>query len=752
MKSLLRSPLAFLFIGVLLGILLSSLWTHRHTETMKLKHLFGVVAMVLTLHVAAPQAAQAQTTIVSQNWDGATAPARPAGWTFSSTNMVTSTAHALSSPNGLVDSTVGAVTFADSNTIDGNGGNVIISSNVYFTATSTSYGTQGRMSSVTSPQNCYSVQVSLPTASAPGIQMSKTVAGTGAYFGSPVGAASFVINTWYTIRLILNGTALSAQAIRQSDGFYLSSSGTWQAGATSCIAVTDAAVTGQGYAGLYLYSNGSQIYTDDFLETTYVNPSSFAAAPTSIVAGTSGNTVTLTGTATAWTGATTFSLTSTGTGASITAQSINAATQVATLTVTAGTAGTLTYTDSTDAFTAAQGVTVPVTTISVNNANWRWSPYNWADNGAATTLAANNLKSDATAAITTASGAYFKAGFTGTTCKMSFTCAATGALPLARWSIDGGPWKGYLGTVDAALPANTNLVDMLNGTTLAAGSHSIYFFVTYINNLLDRWTANPPAGSFTINSMQIDNGGTLVDASTLAAPIKLANFSSPAYIVGDSWVDNGGITAYAGWAQNYIQSQGDGGTVGWSGQGWAVAGQSGVPVFSSTWSNFWSGKSRLFSGKLSPIPGVFIADQGENDANSGNVASVITTAVQAFLSSARAAVNTNTPIVLIVPASGYPAARTGLLNASSWTLRKTIGFTDIYQHGTDAATWLIDPTQHGSPFASEFAVSSPSRISSDTYHPIDQATHGQFESAVSAAVSWIQNGSATTTGTKRRLQ
>lgn len=72
------------------------------------------------------------------------------------------------------------------------------------------------------------------------------------------------------------------------------------------------------------------------------------ASPSSLVAASIGNTVTLTGVGTSWTpgtpGSPTFTLSSTGSGAAITAQVVNSTTG-ATLTIDAGTVGTITITD-----------------------------------------------------------------------------------------------------------------------------------------------------------------------------------------------------------------------------------------------------------------------------------------------------------------------------------------------------------------------------------------------------------------------
>lgn len=83
-------------------------------------------------------------------------------------------------------------------------------------------------------------------------------------------------------------------------------------------------------------------------------------SPASLVAGTSGNVVTLTGIGTSWSAGTpgtpVFTITSTGSGASKTAQTVVSSTS-ATLTITAGTVGTITVTDPSTGATVNINVT-----------------------------------------------------------------------------------------------------------------------------------------------------------------------------------------------------------------------------------------------------------------------------------------------------------------------------------------------------------------------------------------------------------
>lgn len=89
---------------------------------------------------------------------------------------------------------------------------------------------------------------------------------------------------------------------------------------------------------------------------------SLSASPGNLTPGSTGNVVTLTGVGTSWTpgtpGSPTFTLSSTGTGASITAQVVASATS-ATITVTAGTVGLITITDPSTGDIAHISVSVP---------------------------------------------------------------------------------------------------------------------------------------------------------------------------------------------------------------------------------------------------------------------------------------------------------------------------------------------------------------------------------------------------------
>ena len=88
-------------------------------------------------------------SIASQNWDGVTPPADPAGWNYSTANFTTTTTlpvsqSPISSPNVLqLSQSSNADAFATYATQDGNSGNVIVSA--YFMAGSASNNCQGAL-------------------------------------------------------------------------------------------------------------------------------------------------------------------------------------------------------------------------------------------------------------------------------------------------------------------------------------------------------------------------------------------------------------------------------------------------------------------------------------------------------------------------------------------------------------------------------------------------------------------------------
>jgi lysophospholipase L1-like esterase len=92
------------------------------------------------------------------------------------------------------------------------------------------------------------------------------------------------------------------------------------------------------------------------------------------------------------------------------------------------------------------------------------------------------------------------------------------------------------------------------------------------------------------------------------------------------------------------------GQIGWPGQGWINAVSGNEPALPSTWSNYFAGSSRLFTGKLSPVPEVVIVNEGTNDTGNNQAAIV------AWIAAARSALNPATPVILIIPFGQFEAA------------------------------------------------------------------------------------------------
>ncbi len=139
-----------------------------------------------------------------------------------------------------------------------------------------------------------------------------------------------------SIRARIQGSTLSLKVWNQGS----SEPGSFQK------VITDTAITAAGYAGFYNQFNGSSggSGVDNFTLDNLVTQS-LSAAPTSVIASSTGNTLTLTGTGTSWTSGTPGSPTFTVSGGTITAQVVPSATS-ATLTYSAPSGvGTVTITD-----------------------------------------------------------------------------------------------------------------------------------------------------------------------------------------------------------------------------------------------------------------------------------------------------------------------------------------------------------------------------------------------------------------------
>lgn len=209
------------------------------------------------------------TTISSQNFDSVTAPALPPFSLASSSNVITSTSNPRSSPNSLTSTAnpAAAETWAPGSGPDGNGGNALVSCGFYF-------ADAGRIGYLL----LRSSTTDISTAVAYGAQIQSSGVILNTFSGgipTPLNASvgTLTAGIYYVMTLTANGTAITVSVQRDSDNNYLTSGGAWQAGIANCISVTNATVTGQGYAFLAMYSGTSaKLYADDFLFQSLATP------------------------------------------------------------------------------------------------------------------------------------------------------------------------------------------------------------------------------------------------------------------------------------------------------------------------------------------------------------------------------------------------------------------------------------------------------------------------------------------------
>jgi len=211
-----------------------------------------------------------------ESWDEVTAPALPLSTWATTPGVVTVASGGVtpaSSPNMLWYLSGGDaghffVTYA---TRDGNSGNVEVAASFNHSAIA---GTQavgvfarGAPNPVTfTGGTCYWAVLS---ASSQTLTLYRLVGGSLTTLGSISLVAALAADVWYTVSLSCNGSALSVQVTRSSDGYYLNSSGLWQVLGTVPIGTPDTSITGQGFSGLTLQATASNVYSDNWSLYTY---------------------------------------------------------------------------------------------------------------------------------------------------------------------------------------------------------------------------------------------------------------------------------------------------------------------------------------------------------------------------------------------------------------------------------------------------------------------------------------------------
>lgn len=216
---------------------------------------------------------------ITENWDGVTAPAVPAGWNADPL-YATSTAHRYTTPNALKLGTVtpGVVYYATNSAMDSGGGAVVdVTSLVYIdniAEDAQNYiGPTFRCSAATmdnSSTSCYWVRLYInPSTVSPYLSFASVVNGSvnDVFIVTDV-SNGLVVGTWYSIRVTSGGGDLfNVSVTRMTDGYTLDPDGAFVS--TPSVAIENlhaTAIPSGGYYGVAASAATTDLaYFDDFL-------------------------------------------------------------------------------------------------------------------------------------------------------------------------------------------------------------------------------------------------------------------------------------------------------------------------------------------------------------------------------------------------------------------------------------------------------------------------------------------------------
>ena len=333
----------------------------------------------------------------------------------------------------------------------------------------------------------------------------------------------------------------------------------------------------------------------------------------------------------------------------------------------------------------------PTAAVPVTDANVFFSPYNWYSDGGGT-VQSNNVKGSSTYAQTSCPGAYLKlsvsASASGYVALLLDTTPLNGITaancPTLSISVDGQAFTSQL------LAYATGTTRVALGPSLAAGTHTVIVYfksVTLSSSLAmgDRWTA--PASAVKVTGLEVDSRGTATAAQTLRS--KRAIVYGDSILEGADCVGSTNANADQDATQTFAQLLGQGldaetGIIGFSGQGWTVAGYGNVPALynatdaSQAWNKHFAGQSRLAAGLFAPAPDVLVVLHGKNDGSQGAADATVTSAVSTWLAAARTAAGVAAKIFVVITFDG--TKRSALL----------VGFSAYQASTADGNAKLID--------------------------------------------------------------
>ena len=487
---------------------------------------------------------------------------------------------------------------------------------------------------------------------------------------------------------------------------------------TQIISVTDSNVTTAGLAGLYtqwIVGDTTGDHLDNF--AAYNGGYGLVAATSYALSGTlsatlgTPSTLTLTTNGTLAAATTVTVMVSTGAatlnGASLTTVNVvlpinTVGNSTITFTTQSATAGSSTLhftnggglTNQADATFAAGSGPVVVTPADVN---WYFPPYTWYSDGMGIQQA-NNINGGSTFAESVNGGCFTYVAVTGTTqAVLSYSTGdINGGLHKLRVSIDGGLWTTFA-------PSATGATTQTLFTGLSTAAHTIWLYDSFLPAGVNRWNLTD---NLKIASLTLDAGGATTVWTGTSTSVNILVF-------GDSIVDNANQDPFgnANTADSLMAfpvalawDMGGGysyGQIGFPGTGYKTTANN-VPVFSSTWDHYSSGRSRLVAGKFSPMPSFVFVCHGRND--SGLSATVDVAPQMALI---RAALNPNVPIFVCANFAGgnsTTATNTAVVNIRA-------GINGATQ---DSYVWALDLGAAGS----EGLVGTASRFAPvDGIHP-----------------------------------
>lgn len=297
-------------------------------------------------------------------------------------------------------------------------------------------------------------------------------------------------------------------------------------------------------------------------------------------------------------------------------------------------------------FAASQHVVVPVT-----NPMLYFSPYNTYSDGSGALLP-NNVREGSSYVIWVNPGSYLKTTFRGTSAALEIapTQKGQGQMPKVQWSVDDGPLETALlkkGSTELVLASNLD----------SSAAHVLWLGYSASDANLDRW--KQPLASLKISGILLDRGsGLLAPSGSISMRKKRAIFfgdsiTEGAWMLGTSthvvhgqyvdWVRYGDATL--AWP-NAVAAALDAeyGICAFGGTSWAEPARPFVPPLPQSWSEYFSGHSRLTGGKLLPLPDYVLVNMGTNDGNRDT-----TQVIVAWLHQLRAALSQRTKIIMVVP-------------------------------------------------------------------------------------------------------